>query len=92
MKNLTRNQKLRITRIGQGLSLEKTAKKVFLSLSHISLMENGKRNVPDFVEKVLNFDEEIRWYQTIVAALSGSFISDVEAKEALDVLNKILKF
>lgn len=91
MKNLTLNQKLRITRMGQGLSLEKAAKKVFLSISHISLMENDKRKVPNFVEKVLNLDEGIQWYQTIIAALSKDNFSDKEAKKAFNALNKILK-
>lgn len=90
--NLTKNQKLRITRIGQCLSLEKIAKRVFLSTSFISLMENGSRKIPDFVEDIINFDDGIRWYETIVIALSKSdYISEDLAKEALETLNRILK-
>ena len=89
---LTKNQKLRITRIGQGLTLEEAAKKVFLSTSYISLMETDKRKVPDFVEDILNFYQGTRWYQTTVAALSRADFSDEDAKKALDVLNKVVRF
>lgn len=92
MKKLTKNQKLRITRLGQGLSLEKIAKKVFLSTSFISLMEKDDRKVPDFVENILNFDEGVRWYETIITALSKSDYTSVdEADEALQTLHKVLR-
>ena len=96
MKNLTKNQKLRVTRLGRGLSLEKVAKKVFLSTSFISLMETNDRKVLDFVENILDFDEGVRWYQTVVAALSSAETSDFpdtvnDAKEALQTLNKVLR-
>ena len=92
MKKLTKNQKLRITRLGRGLSLEKIAKKVFLSTSFISLMETDDRKVPDFVENILNFDEGVRWYETIITALSKSeYTSMDEADEALQTLNKVLR-
>lgn len=89
---LTKNQKLRITRIGQGLTLEEAAKKVFLSTSYVSLMETDKRKVPDFVEDILDFDQGTRWYQTTVAALSRADFLDEDAKKALDVLNKVVRF
>lgn len=89
---LTKNQMLRITRIGQGLTLEEVAKKVFLSTSHISLMETDKRKIPNFVESILDFDQGIRWYQTTVAALSKEAFSEDDANEALKVLGKILRF
>lgn len=89
---LTKNQKLRITRIGQGLTLEEAAKKVFLSTSYVSLMETDKRKVPDFVEDILDFDQGTRWYQTTVAALSREDFSEDDANEALKVLGKILRF
>jgi transcriptional regulator with XRE-family HTH domain len=92
---LTKNQKLRITRIGQGLTLEEAAKKVFLSTSYVSLMETDKRKVPDFVENILNFDEGIRWYETIVTVLSNfEYVSISEAEEAekaLQTLNRLLR-
>jgi transcriptional regulator with XRE-family HTH domain len=92
MKNLTKNQKLRITRLGRGLSLEKIAKKVFLSTSFISLMETNDRKIPDFVERILNFDEGVRWYETIVIALTKSEYTNVDnADEALQTLNKVLR-
>ena len=92
MKKLTKNQKLRITRLGQGLSLEKVAKKVFLSTSFISLMETGDRKIPDFVEDILNFEDGIRWYQTIVTALSKSDYTSVdEADKALQTLDEVLR-
>ncbi len=92
MKKLTKNQKLRITRLGRGLSLEKIAKKVFLSTSFISLMETDDRKVPNFVENILNFDEGVRWYETIITALSKSECTSVdEADEALQTLNRVLR-
>ncbi len=92
MKKLTKNQKLRITRLGQGLSLEKVAKKVFLSTSFISLMETGDRKIPDFVGDILDFEEGVRWYETIVTALSKSDYTSVdEADEALQTLNGVLR-
>lgn len=95
MKNLTKNQKLRVTRLGRGLSLEKVAKKVFLSTSFISLMETNDRKVPDFVENILDLDEGVQWYETIVTILSeAAYISIDEAKkaeEALQTLNKVLR-
>ena len=91
MEKLTKNQKLRITRMGRCLTLEKVAKKVFLSTSFISLMETDDRKVPDFVEHVLDFDTGVQWYQTIVAALSKDAFSEADADNALKVLNKILK-
>lgn len=92
MEELNKNQMLRITRLGRGLSLEKIAKKVFLSTSFISLMENDERKVPDFVEQILDFDQGTRWYKTIVAALSKDFFSEDDANEALRILKKILRF
>ena len=89
---LTKNQMLRITRIGQGLTLEEAAKKVFLSTSYISLMEADKRKIPNFVGDILDFDQGIRWYQTIFAALSKEAFSEDDANEALKVLGKILRF
>ncbi|MCK4498942.1 helix-turn-helix domain-containing protein [Candidatus Babeliales bacterium] len=92
MKELTKNQMLRITRIGKGLTLEKVAKKVFLSTSFISLMETGDRKIPDFVEDILDFEEGVRWYETIVTALSKSDYTSVdEADEALQTLNRVLR-
>ena len=93
MKNLTKNQKLRITRLGQGLSLEKVAKKTFLSISFISLMETNKRKIPDFVENILDFDEGVRWYETIVELLldEDSECSKENADKALQTLNKVLR-
>lgn len=89
---LTKNQKLRITRLGRGLSLEKIAKKVFLSTSYVSLMETNNRKVPDFVENILDFEEGIRWYETIIIALSKSDHTSLDkAEEALQTLNKILR-
>ena len=89
---LTKNQKLRITRLGQGLSLEKVAKKTFLSTSFISLMETNKRKIPDFVENILDFDKSIRWYETIVVALLDSNLcSNKDVDEALQTLNKVLR-
>lgn len=93
METLTKNQMLCITRLGQGLSLEKIAKKVFLSTSYVSLMENNKREVPDFLEDMLNFKQGIRWYQTIVTSLldENSKCTKEDVDEALKTLNKILK-
>ena len=93
MKKLTKNQKLRITRLGRGLSLEKIAKKVFLSTSFISLMETNDRKIPDFVENILDLDKGIRWYETIVELLSDedSDCSKEDADEALQTLNKVLR-
>ena len=93
MKKLTKSQKLRITRLGRGLSLEKVAKKVFLSTSFISLMETNDRKIPDFVENILDFDEGIQWYQTIIESLSDedSECSKEDADKALQTLNKVLR-
>jgi transcriptional regulator with XRE-family HTH domain len=88
---LTKNQKLRITRLGRGLSLEKIAKKVFLSTSFISLMETNDRKVPDFVENILDLDEGIQWYETIVKSLLDSECSEGDADKALQTLNKVLR-
>ena len=89
MKKLTKNQKLRVTRLGRGLSLEKIAKKVFLSTSYISLMETNDRRIPNFVENILDLKEGVQWYKTIVAALSDC--SKENTDEALQVLNRILR-
>ena len=91
MKNLTKSQKLRVTRLGRGLSLEKAAKKVFLSTSFMSLMESNKRKLPDFVENILDFDRGIHWYQTIVESLLDSDCSKEDANEALETLNRVLR-
>ena len=84
---LFRNQKLRLTRLGQGLKIKDVSKKVFLSESYISFMESGTRKVPSSVEKVLDFDKGIRWYLTIVDALQ----SKEDGDKALEILNKVLK-
>ena len=93
MKKLTKNQKLRITRLGQGLSLEKVAKKVFLSTSFISLMETGDRKIPDFVEDILDFEQGVKWYQTIAELLADedSECSKEDTDKALQTLNKVLR-
>jgi len=87
MRNLSKNEKLRITRLGRGLTLKAVSKKVFLSESFIHLMEKGKRKVPDDVERVLDFDKGIIWYSTIIDALEH-FSED---QEALKILNRVLK-
>lgn len=96
MINLTENQKLRITRIGRSLTLEDTSKKLFLSPSFVSLMEHGKRKIPDDVKNILDFENGIKWYQDLVASLKYASIteaplSEKDAKEALDILNKVLR-
>lgn len=93
MKKLTKNQKLRITRKGRCLTLAEVAKKTFLSTSFISLMESDNRKVPDFVEDILNFDEGVRWYKTIVELLldENSECSKEDADKALQTLNKVLR-
>lgn len=91
MKTLTENQKLRITRIGRCLSLEKIAKEISLSISFVSLMESDDRKVPDFVEDILNFDQGIKWYQTILEVLLNSNCCKEDINEAIQTLNRILR-
>lgn len=91
MKELSKNQKLRIVRTGRGLTLEETARKVFLSPSFVLMIEQGKRKVPDEVENILDFDKNIKWYLTIAAALSEADLPEKDTAEALDILDKVLK-
>jgi len=91
MNTLTENQKLRITRIGRDLTLEDTSKKLFLSPSFVSLMEHGKRKIPNDVKKILDFEKGIKWYQIIKISLECASVSEKEAIEALAILNKVLR-
>jgi len=90
MISLSKGQKLKITRIGKGLTLRDVAKMTFLSISYISRMESDDRGVPPDVERILDTDNGIRWYETIVEALSGESTLENDAKEALKILNHII--
>jgi len=90
MVNLTKNQKLNIVRIGQKLTLEVISKKVFLSPSYVQLMCRGVRKVPEPIENILDFENGIKWYQTITTALSGDPISKEDAEDAIQVLNRVV--
>lgn len=91
MRELSKSEKLRITRLGRGLTLKDVSKKVFLSESFIHLMEKGERKVPDDVEKILNFDDGIKWYQIIVQILEGSPLWKDVTEKIIKTLNTVLK-
>ena len=90
MKELSKNNQLRITRIGLGLSQEAVAKKLILSPSYIHLMEKDKRPVPKEMEDVLDFSKGIKWYLMIVKALSSNLVDEEDALEALNILNNVI--
>lgn len=91
MKELTDNQKLRIARLGLGMSQTEVAKKLFLSISFIGFIEKGARKVPKYVKKIMIFDKDVKWYETIISALLKTDISEKDRDEAIQTLNKVLK-
>lgn len=90
MTELTDRQKLNITKLGRGSTLGDLSEKVFLSKSHVYRMCQGSRKVPDQLSGILDFDEGIKWYQTIISALARDDFSEADAADALQTLNKIV--
>jgi len=94
MTYLTENQKLKITRLGRGLTLEDLSRKLALSVSFLSLMERGRRSVPKEIDDILNFDDGVRWYENFMSALESSldegFLMNKDVEEIKGILDKIL--
>ena len=94
MTYLTENQKLKITRLGRGLTLEDLSRKLALSVSFLSLMERGRRSVAKEIDDILNFDDGVRWYENLMSALESSldegFLMNKDVEEIKGILDKIL--
>lgn len=91
MENLTDNQKVRLSRLSQGLSQTATAKKLFMSLSFLSLIESGARKVPTYVGKLMAFNKNVKWYETTISTLLKADLSEKDRVEAIQTLDRVLK-
>ena len=90
MIKLSENDKLKITRIGRGQHLLDVAKELHVSFTYVSKMENSAKPVMKEANLILNFDNGIDWYVTIVNALNGRLPTKSKAEEVTQVLNKVI--